>query len=63
MVNPTRSREQRSNRAYRTTEKVRWDTAEIRFQQDIIRGNWGRTVPVGKNGKALKHIKQKERNR
>lgn len=53
MVNPTRSREQRSNRAYRVAEKTRWDTAEIRFQQEVLKGEWGRNVETNKKGKAI----------
>jgi hypothetical protein len=54
MVNPTRARETRSNRRYRVSEKLRWDTAEIRFKQEVFKGEWGRNVETSKNGKAIR---------
>ena len=53
MVNPTRSREQRSNRAYRVFEQERWERAETRFQQEVNNGCWGRNIETNKKGKAI----------
>lgn len=45
----------KSNRPYRTTEKLRYEKELFKFKQEVYNGEWGRITPVSRNGKALKH--------
>lgn len=45
----------KSNRPYRTTEKLRYEKELFKFKQEVYNGEWGRIAPVSRNGKALKH--------
>lgn len=43
-----------SNRPYRTTEKIKHQVAEIRFKQEVLKGEWGRVCKVNKKGKRIR---------
>lgn len=43
----------KSNRPYKTSEKIKHSTANIRFQREVLNGEWGRTCKVNKKGKRI----------